>query len=111
MESLFATNAILYKANAEFITHARKPKSKKKLVTTARWLTKADAQELRDKPAAKDNAERDRKIAAANKKADTAIRKAQQVLDKAQIQERQQVHKDLKREFEMLAKIHKNYFK
>jgi hypothetical protein len=39
-------------------------------------LTKADADELRKKQEIKDNAGRDRKIAAANKKADTAMRKA-----------------------------------
>jgi hypothetical protein len=106
IESLYTSNAILSKANSELIANARKPRFKKKLVTTARWLTKADAEELREKQLAKDNAERDRKIATANKKADTAIRKAQQALDKAERLEQQQVAKEFKGEFERLAKIY-----
>jgi hypothetical protein len=111
VETLFTTNAMLSKANAEFITNVRKPKSKKKFITTARWLTKFDAQELRDKQLAKDNAERDRKIALANKNADTAIRKAQQALGKAERQESKLATKELRSVFERLAKIHKNYYK
>ena len=110
IESLYTTNAILSKANSELIAHARKPKCKKKLITPARWLTKADAQELREKQLANDNAERDGKIVTANKKADTAIRKAQQALDKAERHEQQQVTKVFKGEFERLAKIHKKYY-
>jgi hypothetical protein len=111
VQSLFTSNAILCKANSEFINNARKPKGKKRLVTTARWLTKADAEELRNKQLAKDNAERDKKIAATNKKADTAIRKAQEALDKAERFEQQQVNKEFRAEFQRLGKIHKNYYK
>jgi hypothetical protein len=108
VESLFTTNAILSKANAEFIVNARKPRSKKRLVTTARWLTKVDADELRKKQETKDNAERDRKIAAANKKADTAMRKAQKALDQDQRREVAQATREFKAEFERLAKIHRS---
>ena len=50
---LIATNAILYKANTEFIAQARRSKSRRKLVTIARWLTKEDAHGLRGKQWAK----------------------------------------------------------
>jgi hypothetical protein len=111
VQSLFATNAILSKANSEFINNARKPKSKKRLVTTARWLTRADAEDLRRKQQEKENVKRDVKVAAANKKAELAIRKAQQVLDKTERLEQQAIAKELRCEFERLGKIHKNYMK
>jgi hypothetical protein len=57
---------------------------------------------------AKENEERDRKIAAANKKADTAMRKAQTALDRAQRREATQATRELKAEFERLAKVHRS---
>jgi hypothetical protein len=74
-------------------------------------LTKADADELRKKQETKDNAERDRKIAAANKKANTAMRKAQTASDRAQRREAAQATRELKAEFERLAKIHRSLYK
>jgi hypothetical protein len=74
-------------------------------------LTKADAEELRNKQVAKENAEKERKMAAANKKADTAMRKAQKALDKVERQEQAQATRELKAEFERLGKIQKSLFK
>jgi hypothetical protein len=74
-------------------------------------LTKADAEELRNKQVAKENAEKERKMTAANKKADTTMRKAQQALDKVKRQEQAQAARELKAEFKRLGKIQKSLFK
>jgi hypothetical protein len=55
----------------------------------------------------KENAERDRKVAAATKRADTAVRKAQKALDQGQRREITQATLEFKAEFERLAKIHR----
>jgi hypothetical protein len=111
VESLFTTNAILSKANTEFVVNARKPKSKKRLITTARWLTTKDAQELREKQKAKEDAEIAKKEAAINKKAEIEARKAQKASDRTVRLQEQQATKEFKDEYVRLAKIHKNYYK
>jgi hypothetical protein len=42
-ESLLANNAVLFKANSELVTNARKSKKFKKLNTEVRYLTKETA--------------------------------------------------------------------
>jgi hypothetical protein len=74
-------------------------------------LTKADAEKLRNKQVAKENAEKERKMTAVNKKADTVMRKAQKTLNKVERQEQAQVTRELKAEFERLGKIQKSFFK
>ena len=108
VESLFTTNAILCKANAEFIVNTRKPRSKKGLVTTARWLTKADADELRKNWRPKKMKREIGRSQQLIKKADTAMRKAQTALDRAQRREATQATRELKAEFERLAKVHRS---
>jgi ABC-type Fe2+-enterobactin transport system substrate-binding protein len=55
-ESLLASNAILFKTNAELVANTRKSKkSSRKLNTEARYLTKELAQQLRNEATAKEN--------------------------------------------------------
>jgi hypothetical protein len=107
VESLFTTNAIPSKSNAELVASARKPKDKKRLPTTARWLTIKDAEELRAKQKAKEDAEIARKSAATARKEQIDVRKAQVALDRSE----RQSAREFKEEYARLAKIHKNYFK
>jgi hypothetical protein len=97
--------------NTQFVVNARKPKSKKRLITTARWLTAKDAQELREKQNAKEDAEIAKKEAAIKKKAETEARKAQKASDRTVRLLGQQSTKEFEDEYLRLAKIHKNYYK
>jgi hypothetical protein len=108
---LFATNVVFYRANTQLINNARKPRSKKRLVITVKWLTKVNTKELRNKQVTKENTEKERKIITVNKKADTVIRKAQKTLNKVKRQEQAQATRELKAEFERLRKIQKSLFK
>jgi hypothetical protein len=69
-ESLLASNAILFKANAELVINTRKSKSSRKLNTEIRYFTKKLAQQLRDEVTAKENIKRDTAMAREAKKAD-----------------------------------------
>jgi hypothetical protein len=80
VESLFTSNAILIKTNAEFVINARKPKDKKRLITTAIWLTTEDAQELRQKQKTKEDAVIAKKRAATKIKANIKVRKIQKAV-------------------------------
>jgi len=101
----------LAKASAEFVVNARKPRSKKRLITTARWLTTKDAQELRQKQKAKEDAATAKKRAAINKKAEMEARKVQKAADRTVRLVEQQTTKEFKDEYLRPAKIHKTYYK
>jgi hypothetical protein len=112
IESLFTTTAILSKANSELVANAHKSKAKKKrLPTAARWLTTKDAEELRAKQKAKEEAAITKKIAATNRKAQSDARKTQTALDRSERRLEQQVTREFKEEYLRLAKIHKTYNK
>jgi hypothetical protein len=109
-ESVLASNALLSKANSELVANARGSKKPgKKLNTRARYLTKEVAQQLRVKDAAKEDAKREAVAAKANKRAEQAANKAQSdQARKDRYVERKQA-KDLRSEWDRLAKIYKNY--
>jgi hypothetical protein len=85
--------------------------ARKGLVTTARWLTTKDAQELRQKQKAKEDAIIAKKRAAINKKAEIEARKVQKAADCTVRLVEQQTIKEFKDEYLRLAKIHKTYYK
>jgi hypothetical protein len=109
-ESLLASNAILFKANSELVANARKlKKPKKNLTTGARYLTKEVAQELRAEATAKETAKRDIAAARASKKSEQAAKKAQDEQARTERQAEQAIAKELRNEWDRLARIYKNY--
>jgi hypothetical protein len=110
-ESLLASNAILFKANAELVANARKSKkSSRKLNTEARYLTKELALQLQNEATAKENAKRDAAMAREAKKADQAMRKAQGLVERRERRQQQVIAPELRTEWDRLVKIHKAFF-
>jgi hypothetical protein len=100
----------LFKANSELVTNARKlKKPKKNLTTGARYLTKEVAQELRAEVTAKETAKRDIAAARASKKSEQAAKKARDEQARTERQAEQAIAKELRNEWDRLARIYKNY--
>ena len=78
----------------------QKPKSETK-------SRRIDAEELRAKQEAKEDAELAKKIAAIDRKAEMDVRKTQAALDRSE----RLATKEFKDEYLRLAKIHKTYYK
>jgi hypothetical protein len=85
IEFLNANNAILAKTNSQLVATARARKDAKKskrIVTKARVLSRADADQLRINAEAKEAADRAHKAAMGQKKKEQASKKAQDEAEK-----------------------------
>jgi hypothetical protein len=116
IEYLNANNAILSKINTDLVATTRTHKESKKgkrVINKARFLSKADADKLREEQEAKHMADIAHKRAMGEKKHQQALKKAQIEAEKLERAEQRAVAKDtreINREMARMARIYSHLF-